>query len=94
MPAATASSTIYCITGRSTMGSISFGTVLVTGSIRVPSPAAGITAFLTFIQENLAFLLLCPARCAGAEGHSLSAGSRLRKKESRGITTSSTPPNT
>src|SRR3989442_13006583 len=42
-PAFTASSTISWMVGGSTIGSISFGTVLVTGRKRVPSPAAGMT---------------------------------------------------
>jgi hypothetical protein len=40
---------MYWMTGLSTMGSISFGIVFVAGSMRVPSPAAGMTAFLTFM---------------------------------------------
>ena len=47
MPAATASSTAYWTSGRSTTGSISFGTARVMGSMRVPSPATGNTAFDT-----------------------------------------------
>src|SRR5512137_1992119 len=43
-PAATASSTMYWMVGRSTMGSSSLGTALVAGRKRVPRPAAGITA--------------------------------------------------
>ena len=43
-PAATASATMYWIVGVSTMGRSSFGTALVAGRKRVPSPAAGITA--------------------------------------------------
>src|SRR5258706_9675026 len=43
-PAATASSTIYCNVGLSTSGSISFGTTLLAGNTRVPSPATGSTA--------------------------------------------------
>ena len=43
-PASTASSTAYWISGRSMIGSISFGTVLVAGRKRVPSPATGNTA--------------------------------------------------
>src|SRR5690606_35651312 len=39
-----ASSTAYWISGRSTIGSISFGTVLVVGRNLVPSPATGNTA--------------------------------------------------
>ena len=45
MPAAAASSTMYCSTGRSTTGSSSLGTALVAGRNRVARPAAGITAF-------------------------------------------------
>ena len=47
IPELTASSITYWITGRSTIGSISFGTDFVTGRNRVPYPAAGITAFRT-----------------------------------------------
>src|SRR5215217_8109917 len=47
MPAATASSTAYWITGLSTSGSISFGCAFVAGRKRVPQPAAGKTAFRT-----------------------------------------------
>ena len=47
MPAATASSTAYWITGLSTSGSISFGCALVAGRKRVPHPAAGNTAVRT-----------------------------------------------
>ena len=48
MPAATASSTAYWISGLSTMGSISFGLALVAGKKRVPMPATGKTALVTF----------------------------------------------
>src|SRR5258705_9378748 len=44
MPACTASSTTYWISGLSTNGSISLGCALVAGRKRVPSPAAGKTA--------------------------------------------------
>jgi hypothetical protein len=44
MPAWTASSTTYWITGVSTIGSISFGCDFVAGRKRVPNPAAGMTA--------------------------------------------------
>src|SRR5690349_3852019 len=47
MPAATASSTAYWMTGLSTSGSISLGCALVAGRKRVPQPAAVMTAFLT-----------------------------------------------
>ena len=47
MPQAAASSTTYWMAGRSTTGSISLGTALVTGRKRVPRPAAGITALRT-----------------------------------------------
>src|SRR6476661_6300630 len=47
-PAATASSTAYWISGLSTMGSISLGWALVAGRKRLPRPATGKTAFLTF----------------------------------------------
>jgi len=47
IPAWTASSTMSCNVGVSTIGSISLGIALVAGKNRVPSPAAGITAFRT-----------------------------------------------
>src|SRR6185436_19161723 len=52
MPAATASSTAYWITGLSTRGSISFGCALVAGRDRVPHPAAGNTALRTRIEPH------------------------------------------
>src|SRR3990172_7351305 len=52
-PARTASSTTFWIAGLSTIGSISFGCAFVPGRNRVPSPAAGMTAFLTFIRRPL-----------------------------------------
>src|SRR5687767_12352126 len=51
-PLATASSTTYWMAGLSTTGSISFGCALVAGRNRVPSPAAGMTAFLTFTRPS------------------------------------------
>src|SRR6266702_2001308 len=48
MPAATASSTAYWMSGLSTIGSISLGEALVAGRKRVPRPATGNTAFVTF----------------------------------------------
>src|SRR6266508_2748404 len=50
-PEATASSTTYWMVGLSTSGSISLGWALVAGRKRVPSPAAGNTAFLTFMRR-------------------------------------------
>ena len=47
-PEATASSMTYWMMGLSTSGSISLGWALVAGRKRVPSPAAGKTAFLIF----------------------------------------------
>ena len=47
MPAATASSTAYWISGLSTTGSISLGIALVAGRKRVPMPATGKTALRT-----------------------------------------------
>ena len=52
IPAATASSTMYWIAGLSTRGNISFGIAFDAGSTRVPSPAAGITAFLTAMLKS------------------------------------------
>src|SRR5581483_9664438 len=51
-PARIASSTTYWIAGLSTIGSISLGWALVAGRNLVPSPAAGMTAFLTFIAST------------------------------------------
>ena len=45
----TASSTTYWMAGLSTTGSISLGVALVAGRKRVPRPAAGTTAFVTFV---------------------------------------------
>ena len=42
---------MYWIAGRSTMLSISLGMDLDAGSTRVPSPAAGMIAFLTFMKD-------------------------------------------
>src|SRR5688572_2782509 len=47
MPAATASSAAYWMSGRSTIGNISLGEALVAGRKRVPSPATGNTALVT-----------------------------------------------
>src|SRR3954465_15856470 len=52
IPAATASSTAYWMTGLSTSGSISFGCALVAGRQRVPQPAAGKAAFRTRIEPR------------------------------------------
>src|SRR5687767_12225767 len=49
IPAPTASSTTYWMVGLSMTGTISFGWLLVAGRNLVPSPAAGITAFRTFV---------------------------------------------
>src|SRR5204863_1204437 len=56
IPAATASSTAYWMTGLSTSGSISLGCALVAGRKRVPQPAAGKTAFRTRIEPRAALL--------------------------------------
>src|SRR6266404_4831768 len=48
IPAAAASSTAYWMSGLSTTGIISFGLALVTGRNRLPKPATGNTAFLSF----------------------------------------------
>src|SRR6266536_3469125 len=52
MPAATASSTAYWMTGLSTRGSISLGWALVAGRNRVPQPAAGKTALRIRIEPR------------------------------------------
>jgi hypothetical protein len=51
MPAATASSTAYWMSGLSTTGSISLGEALVAGRNRVPRPATGKTALVTFAMD-------------------------------------------
>src|SRR6266511_4326913 len=66
MPARTASSTTYWMAGLSTTGSISLGCAFVAGRNRVPSPAAGMTAFLTFI--------FFPDRDEGSEVYSTPRG--------------------
>ena len=53
MPAATASSTAYWMTGLSTSGSISLGCAFVAGRNRVPQPAAGKTALRTRIEPHV-----------------------------------------
>src|SRR6476620_9846786 len=76
MPAATASSTAYWISGLSTMGNISLGLALVAGKKRVPRPATGKTAVLisfVFATAHLRFRYLKGARpmisqAAGAGG--------------------------
>src|ERR1700722_11183739 len=64
MPECMASSTPYWIRGLSTSASISLGCALVAGRNRVPSPAAGNTAFRTFdsIVLILATFRLGPPR--------------------------------
>jgi len=59
IPAARASSMAYWIRGRSTSVMISFGTDLVAGRNRVPRPATGKTAFVTF-RPMLASHLFMP----------------------------------
>src|SRR5262245_40051142 len=49
IPAAAASSTANWISGLSTTGSISFGLALVTGRKRLPIPATGNTALVSFL---------------------------------------------
>src|SRR5512146_2859465 len=65
MPAATASSTAYWISGLSTMGIISLGLALVAGRKRVPIPATANTALVillisdsSFLQQMQQFLLI------------------------------------
>src|SRR6266403_2953730 len=52
IPLAAASSTAYWISGLPATGSISLGTAFVAGSILVPKPAAGITAFTIFLRSD------------------------------------------
>src|SRR5436309_9033968 len=57
MPAATASSTAYWMTGLSTRGSISLGWAFVAGRNRVPQPAAGNTALRMRMEPQLCVTL-------------------------------------
>src|SRR5438094_7206498 len=69
MPAAAASSRAYWMRGLSTTGIISFGLALVTGRNRLPKPATGKTAFLSFgiaAPQDLAQLGLIDDRHAEA----------------------------
>ena len=50
IPLAAASSTAYWIRGLPATGSVSLSATLVAGSILVPSPAAGMTAFITVLR--------------------------------------------
>src|SRR5471030_1080069 len=65
MPDRIASSTPYWMMGLSTMGSISLGWALVAGRKRVPSPAAGKTAFRTL--AGIDFSLALPRLLATVE---------------------------
>src|SRR3954464_7790852 len=70
IPAATASSTAYWMSGLSTTGIISFALALVAGRKRVPIPATGKTALVTVFMRRY------PDRCArvgrcGAPGTAL-----------------------
>src|ERR1700712_1347923 len=76
MPASIASSTAYCTTGRSTVVSISFGIALVAGKKRVPLPATGMTAFLTFFVRSMALSFVrVRATAEGGELGCLGGGS-------------------
>src|SRR5919204_1372662 len=80
MPAAAASSTAYWMSGLSTTGIISFGLALVTGRKRLPKPATGNTAFLSFgitAPQHFAQLLLIDDRHAEA-ARLLKLAARLR----------------
>ena len=85
MPAATASSTAYWMSGLSTIGSISFGEALVAGRKRVPRPATGKTALRIFFMVSFFSLRASrgtaprpaprrPAPCAVELGAGLGAG--------------------
>src|SRR6266496_4278288 len=77
IPAPTACSITYWMAGLSTRGSISLGCDFVAGRNLVPRPAAGMTAFLTFIVSLLEARSVSqgaeaqsfgPWRCLRAEG--------------------------
>src|SRR5581483_450604 len=74
MPEATASSTTTWIAGRSTTGRISLGMTLEAGSMRVPSPAATITALRTFIA-----CLTCGRKSGRSAGETLALARLLRR---------------
>src|SRR6266496_5285140 len=76
MPAATASSTAYWMTGLSTRGSISLGCAFVAGRKRVPQPAAGKTAFRTRIEPRGDGLGLAREVYLWAPGRPLLRGAR------------------
>src|SRR5438270_13947373 len=62
-PAARASSTPYWMMGLSTRGNISLGIALGAGRKRVPRPAAGKTAFRTFIVVGMLACRLLEDSC-------------------------------
>ena len=72
IPAATASSMTYWMTGLSTTGSISLGEALVAGRNLVPRPAAGMTAF----RMRMDTLLKAPLAGAGSDCSTGSEGTR------------------
>src|SRR5271166_3221063 len=91
MPEATASSTTTWIAGVSTTGKISLGITFDAGSIRVPMPAARMTAFFTFIAgrfSGLVVLVVCSdlrlARflCGFARDAKRGDGARLKPLDS------------
>src|SRR3989339_337895 len=67
IPASRHSSTMYEMIGRLPRGSNSFGTVLVHGRKRVPSPATGRMAWVTFIGGSVAEET-CEAEAEHVEG--------------------------
>ena len=90
MPAATASSTAYWITGLSTRGSISLGCAFVAGRKRVPQPAAGKTALRTRIETSRAGNRVGPSIPAGPHpalarvGPDMSATRQSRRRRRSG----------
>src|SRR3954470_11549241 len=83
IPAATASSTAYWITGLSTSGSISLGCAFVAGRNLVPQPAAGKTAFRTRMEPRVRTVWVGPARIPSALRRTLRARSSERKRRVR-----------
>src|ERR1035441_2261426 len=77
MPEWTASSTPYWIMGLSTMGNISLGWALVAGRKRVPSPAAGKTAFRTL--AGIIYSVAPGPECAANWGQTRISGAVCRK---------------
>ncbi len=83
IPARTASSTTYSMVGRSTIGSISLGMLLLAGKKRVPNPAAGITALRTVVITPRRYRPAVPAPARAPRPAAAGAGSARDGRGSR-----------